>query len=109
MFFYIKSSLVDGVAEKSKGYYINDVYDLPSREFRHGISVEQEFLASTDIYGMTVRFHNAAQSQKGRAEIELLDKGTMSVLAAGKINTETLINGGYSALVFEQPYKNTDS
>lgn len=107
MLFFVKSSFVDGAADKSKGYYINDVYDLPSREFQHGVTVEQEFLASTDVYGMTVRFHNAAQPQKGRAKIELLDKGTMSVLAAGEINTETLINDGYSALVFEQPYKNT--
>ena len=66
MLFYIKYSFVDGASEKSKGYYINDVYDLPSREFSDGVSIEQEFSAATDIYGMTVRFHNSAQPQKGK-------------------------------------------
>lgn len=108
MLFYIKYSFVDGASEKSKGYYINDVYDSPSREFSDGVSIEQEFSAATDIYGMTVRFHNSAQPQKGSAHIVLLDKENQTVLAEGNVNTETLINDGYSALIFEQPYKNTD-
>ena len=101
---FIRITFVEPATGKTSGYYINDAFDAPAVAFSHGETVEQEFSAGGDIYGMRVRFHNAAIPQAGSFLLQLVDKATGSVVAQTEGNTETLLNDNYSAIHFETPH-----
>ena len=107
--FYIQNTFVEPATGKTSGYFINDVFDAPAVEFSHNQTVTQEFSASGSIYGMRVRFHNAAIPQAGTFKAEVVDKSTGNVVASTTGNTETLLNDNYSAIHFDTPYITEDS
>ena len=102
--FFIRINFVGPATGKTNGYFINDVYDAPVVEFSHGKTVEQEFSAAGNIYGMRVRFHNSAVSQAGTFEAQLVKKESGEVVASTVGHTGTLVNDNYSAIHFDQPY-----
>ena len=104
MFEFIDYKFIAPTDGRCKGYYVNDKYDSPTKEFVDEIPVEQDFVASGDIYGIKVMFHNARQPQKGSFTVELFKKGEQNSLTHAELNTETLVNDGYSTLMFEKPY-----
>lgn len=101
---YIRTTFVQPATGKTSGYFISDVYDSPSAEFAHGQTVQQQFTAGGNIYGMRVRFHNGGMPQAGSFVAELVDKETQQVVAQTTGNTETLLNDSYSAIHFDTPY-----
>ena len=102
--FFIRITFVEGATGKTSGYFINDVFDAPVVEFSHGKTVEQEFSAAGNIYGMRVRFHNGAVTQAGTFEAQLVKKESGEIVASTTGATGTLVNDNYSAIHFDQPY-----
>ncbi|MEG2082113.1 MAG: DUF2142 domain-containing protein, partial [Oscillospiraceae bacterium] len=76
----------------------------PSAPMKNNQPLSQDFSASTDIYGVKVRFHNLGVPQRGTLLVEISEKRSGKVVLSKLENSETLVNDGYSAINFESPY-----
>ncbi|MEG1050220.1 MAG: hypothetical protein RSE24_06735, partial [Oscillospiraceae bacterium] len=102
--FFIKFSFLEAATTKTSGYFINDVFDAPGAPMKNNQPLSQDFSASTDIYGVKVRFHNLGVPQRGTLLVEISEKRSGKVVLSKLENSETLVNDGYSAINFESPY-----
>lgn len=105
---FVKYKFVQTAAEKSKTVYVSDIYDSLSREMENEKAFSQPFSVVGDIYGVTVRFHTGGAPGSGVVEARLYDEAGENLLAFGSVRCPALVNDGYSAIVFDSPYVNTE-
>lgn len=102
--FFIRTSFLGDATTKTKGYFINDIFDAPSQPLKSKDAPIQKFSTKENIYGIKVRFHNNGVPQAGTIIVEIIEESKGTVVLSKVANSETLLNDAYSAINFDSPY-----